>query len=144
MHATNYLENKLIDQIFRGRAYTFPTSLWLALFTVSPSDAGGGTEVSGGDYERFELPCDFSTFKSTQGTTADEDSSGTGGMTSNAIVIEYPTPSANWGTIVAIGIFDADTDGNMLFWGPLNASKTVNLGQLGPGFAEDALAVTCA
>ena len=32
---TNYFENKLIDQIFRGQAFSFPGTLYVALFTAA-------------------------------------------------------------------------------------------------------------
>ena len=52
--ASDYLENKLIDHLFRAGTFAKPTALWVALFTGAPGDAGGGTEVSGGSYAREE------------------------------------------------------------------------------------------
>ena len=37
---SDYLENKLIDQIFRGQAYSFPSTLYIGLLTSAPTDAG--------------------------------------------------------------------------------------------------------
>ena len=44
---SDYLEDKVLDHVFGGNAYTAPTTLYVALYTVAPSDTGGGTEVSG-------------------------------------------------------------------------------------------------
>ena len=45
---SDYLEDKVLDHGFGGTAYTAPTTLYVALYTVAPTDTGGGTEVSGG------------------------------------------------------------------------------------------------
>jgi len=45
---SDYYENKIIDHMLRGQAFTPPSTIYLALYTVAPTDAGGGTEVSGG------------------------------------------------------------------------------------------------
>lgn len=123
--ASNYLENKLIDQIFRNQTYTFPTTLYIALFTAAPSDTGGGTEVSGGNYARASVACSLANWAGTQSAGSTTASSGTGGVTSNNNVISFNTPNANWGTVTHFGIFDAVSSGNLMMWGPLSSSKAV-------------------
>ena len=49
---SDYLEDKVLDHVFGGNAYTAPSTLYVALYTVAPTDTGGGTEVSGGAYAR--------------------------------------------------------------------------------------------
>ena len=49
---SDYLEDKIIDHILRAQAFTPPATIYVGLFTAAPSDAGGGTEVSGGAYAR--------------------------------------------------------------------------------------------
>ena len=39
---SDYLENKVLDHILGNTAYTAPATLYFALFTSAPSDAGGG------------------------------------------------------------------------------------------------------
>jgi hypothetical protein len=138
---SNYLENELVDQIFRGRAFTFPTSLYCALFTATPSDTGGGTEVSGGSYARVNLAPSNSNWKGTGGEVTATDSTGTTGTSSNNVAITFAAPTANWGVITSFGIFDASTSGNLLFYGALTTSKTVNNGDAAPSFAIDALQI---
>ena len=48
---SDYLEDKVLDHVFGGVAYTQPTK-HVALYTVAPTDTGGGTEVTGGAYAR--------------------------------------------------------------------------------------------
>lgn len=123
---SDYLENKLIDALFRGGSYTFPTTVYIALFTAAPSDSGGGTEVSGSSYARVAVTCNATNWASTGGaTTTTNPSAGTSGTTSNNAVITFPTPSGSWGTITHVGIFDAATTGNLLFWGALTTSLAV-------------------
>jgi hypothetical protein len=134
---SDYLEVSLRNHIFRTATFAKPAGLWIALFTVTPSDvAGSGTEVTGGNYARASMgaPAD-ATWSAV---------SATDGLTDNIADITFPTPNANWGTIVAFGIFDAATAGNMLIWGPLTASKTVNNGDPAPKFVAGSLDITFA
>ena len=138
---TNYLENKIVDAMFRNIAYTWPTTLAIGLFTVAPSDTGGGTEVTGGSYARVSLNPLYSNWKGTGGETTNTPSTGTSGTTSNNSVITFPAPTANWGSIQAVGIFDATSGGNLLLYNNLTIPKTVNNGDSAPSFAIDALQV---
>jgi len=105
---SDYLENKVLDHVFSGNAYTAPT-LYVGLFTTATADDGTGTEVSGGAYARQTFT--MTTTNDTATTTA---------------AIEFPTATANWGTITHMAIFDAVTGGNMLAHGALTASKAIN------------------
>ena len=107
---TNYLENKLLDHFLGTTAYTMPSPVYVALFTVAPGDAGGGTEVTGGSYARQTAA--FSAASS--------------GATSNSGNIDFTgMPAA---TTVAIALFDASTSGNMLVHGTLTTNKTTDAG----------------
>lgn len=134
---SDYLENKLIDHLLRATAYTAPANTYVGLLTAAPSDAGGGTEVSGGSYARVSVASGTSAWTATQGGTSGA-SSGTGGTTSNAATINFATPSAGWGTVTHFGVYDASTGGNLLFYGALTASKVINSGD-SVSFAAGAL-----
>lgn len=140
---SDYLENKLIDHILRDQTWTKPSTIYVALFTAAPNDAGGGTEVSGGSYARVQVGPSLTAWEQTQGGTGAA-SSGTGGLTQNAAEITFPTPSANWGSITHFGIFDASSGGNLLFHGALTDAKTVNNGDPAPKFVAGALDITLA
>lgn len=108
---SNYTENKVLDHVVGKTSFTMP-STWLALFTVAPTDAGGGTEVTGGSYARV--------------ATAGADwSAASGGAITNANALTFPQATDNWGTIVAAALLDASSGGNMLIWGDLAVNKTV-------------------
>jgi len=109
---SDYLENKLLDHVLTNTAYTSPTTVYVGLYTVAPTDAGGGTEVTGNNYARESVSF----------------ASAVAGETSNDAEVEFGTPSATWGEVVAFGVFDADTAGNLLYWGDLTNAKTINTG----------------
>lgn len=123
---SDYLENKLVDQLFRGQSAPTTTTLYVALLTAAPSDSGGGTEVAGGSYARVAVTSSLANWAGTQSSGSTTASSGTGGQTSNNGAITFPTPSAGWGTVTHFGIYDAASGGNLLFWGSLTIAKTIN------------------
>ena len=136
---SNYLENNIIDYVLRGQTFTPPSTLYVGLFTSAPSDTGGGTEVSGGSYARVSLASSMINWAGTQGAGTTTASTGTSGTTSNNTVIAFPAPTANWGTITYVGLFDASTGGNLIIYGALATSKTVNNGDAAPSFQAAAL-----
>lgn len=113
---SDYLEDKVLKHVFANTAYTSPSSLYVALYTAAPTDAGGGTEVSGGSYARQAMAFSVSGSSPTTAT--------------NSGAVEFPTATADWGTIVAAAVFDASSSGNMLAWADLTTNKTVNTGDV--------------
>lgn len=109
---SNYLENKVLDHVFRNTAYTPPATVYLALFTAAPTDAGAGTEVSGAGYARQAV-----TFGAASG-----------GAIENSGAVSFTASGGNFGTVVAVALFDASTSGNMLAWKVIT-SAAVNDGQ---------------
>lgn len=105
MSFTNYLEDKVLNHVFGGTAYTAPTTLYVGLFTAAPGETGGGTEVSGSGYARQSAAMSVS---GTSPTEADNDAA-----------IEFPTATGNQGTISHAGVFDASTGGNLLAYAQL-------------------------
>jgi len=139
--ASDYLENKTVDHWFRTAVFLKPAGLWVALYTAAPTDAGGGTEVAGGGYARVALPPTDANWKGTHGTTSGP-SSGTSGSVSNAVPITFPAPTAIWGTVVAVGVLDAATAGNLLIWDTLATPRPIIANDPAPSFAVDALTIS--
>ena len=125
---SDYLENGLVDQIFRGQTAPTTSTLYIGLYTAAPSDTGGGTELSGSGYARVSVTSSLANWAGTQSTGSTTASSGTGGETSNNIDITFPEPTSSWGQVQAFGVFDASTGGNLLFHGSLTINKTINEG----------------
>jgi hypothetical protein len=108
---SDYAEKLLLDWLMTNGSATRPTAWYVALYTAAPSDAGGGTEVSGNGYSR-------------QSVTFDAATSGAG-TTSNTGAVTFTAAGGDWGTITHIGIHDASSGGNLLWHGSLTVSKTV-------------------
>lgn len=113
MSFSNYLETKVLAHTFSNTAYTSPSTVYVGLFTSSPSEDGSGTEVSGGSYARQSGA--FTTSGNTATTSA---------------AIEFPTATGSWGTITHIGIYDASSAGNLLAYAALTASKAIASGDV--------------
>jgi hypothetical protein len=116
-------------------------TVYAALYTVNPSDTGGGTEVTGGSYARVAITCSLANFAGTQAAASTAASSGAGGTTSNNNAVTFPAPTANWGVITGTALYDQPTGGNEIVWGALSVNKTVNNGDAAPSFAAAAFAL---
>ena len=133
-NASDHLENNLNDFLLRGQSFVPPATLHVALFTAAPSDAGGGTEVTGGSYARAAVTSSLANWAGTQSVGSTTASTGTGGATSNNNAITFPAPTANWGAVTHFGIFDAASGGNLWAWGALASTWTINNGNPAPRF----------
>ena len=124
---SNYLENALINATLRATTFTSPATVYVSLHTADPTDAGTGTEVSGGSYARKSASF-ASPSNGASATDAD---------------ITFDQATGNWGTITHIGIWDALTTGNLLYHTPLTTSKTIDTGDIFK-IASGSLTVTLA
>jgi hypothetical protein len=113
---SDFLENAILNATLNATTYTSPAAVYIGLFTSDPTDAGSGTEVSGGSYAR----------KAGTFTTA----SGTGGSVSTNAAVEFDQATASWGTITHFGLFDAISTGNLLYHGAFTASKAIDTGDI--------------
>jgi hypothetical protein len=111
---SNFLENALINATLRNTTYTSVATVYVSLWTSDPTDAGSGTEVSGGSYARTAV-----TFAAPSN-----------GVTTNSADVTFPTATASWGTVGWIGINDAATSGNLLYHSPLDTAKTIDSGDI--------------
>lgn len=119
-----------IAQCFKGGSsvtttVNFPTDGYLALFTVAPGrnastgELTGHTEVSGGGYARVNLKgtplSGGHYFNTTAGWSTDNQHM----VITNSVAIQFPMATASWGNVVAFGIYDDDTGGNLTMAGYL-------------------------
>jgi hypothetical protein len=111
---SNFLENALINATLRNTTYTSVATVYVSLWTSDPTDAGSGTEVSGGSYARTAV---------TFGAPAN-------GVTTNNADVTFPTATGSWGTVGWIGINDALTSGNLLYHTALDTSKQIDSGDI--------------
>ncbi len=126
--ASDYLENALINHLFRNVVLTAPTTCAVALFTTTPSDAASsGAELhTSGGYTR--LSASFGPALT--------------GSTANINALTFGPATTNWGSIVAFAVFDNITSGsgNMLIWNTMSA-VTVNSGD-SASFASGSLQIS--
>jgi hypothetical protein len=120
--ASDYLEDALLDHVLRNTAYTSPSAVYVGLFTEGDSAGDNndlleeGTltnEISGNGYARVAA-----TFSAASG----------GSITTSANVTFAAASGGDWGTITHIAILDAASAGNVLFYGTLTTSKTIQDG----------------
>lgn len=110
---SDYLETALLNAVLRNTAFSSPATVYVALYTVSPGEAGGGTEATGDAYARTAV-----TFAAPSG-----------GQCANSADVQFPTATGDgWGTIVAVGIVDAAAAGNVLYYGALGSSRVIGGG----------------
>ena len=144
---SDYFSNKLIDLVWRGRSFgmfVMPATMFARLFTTVPSNAGGGTEVSGAGYARPSIASSMAAWSGTQGDGTTTASTGTGGRISNNADLVFPGPGGDWGTVGWSGFNDAPSGGNLLFWVPLGSGKTISAGGPAPRFSAGSMGVTFA
>ena len=132
---SSYTEAALLNWI-KGTAFPgAPANLYVALFTTAPTDAAAsGVEVSGNAYARVAIA-------SSGWSAITDNGAGSGAVISNSGAVNFATPTpAGWGTVVAFALFDALTNGNMVFWATIT-SKVINAGDT-VTFAIGAITVT--
>lgn len=106
---SDYQGRALLDEAIGKTAYALPT-VSIGLYTTAPTDAAGGTEVSGGSYARVLATGLWNASASSAPVS-----------TSNSGNITFPAATADWGTVTAFGGFDAASAGNLLWWDYMGA-----------------------
>ena len=113
MSFSNTFETHVLDYLFTTGTVTRPTAWYLALHTSNPAEDDSGTEVSTGGYARQSV-----TF-TTSGDTA-----------SNSAAIEFPTATANYGTVSHVGVYTASSGGTLIAYAALSSSKAIETGDV--------------
>lgn len=126
------VEQKLLDHFLTDPAYTPPATMYLALSTTTPTEAGGNfTEPSTGSYARVSTAA--ADWSAASGTAP--------AVKTNTAVKTFPTATADWSSgsnMTYFGLFDASTAGNLLAFGLLGTAKPVLNGDTA-SFAAGAL-----
>jgi hypothetical protein len=124
--ATNYLERRILDFIFKGNSLSFASpgdNIYVGLATaVSAAETGSLTEATFTNYARQQVAA-------SGWTTIGDDSTDTQTAT-NASNVEFPASGGTTETITHVFVADALTSGNILFVGALDANKTIASGDI--------------
>ena len=143
---SDYLENKVVDAIFRGQPLPTISNIWVALTTTPVTDSNTGANITEfaatGSYARVQLTSNLNSWMGTnyaQGVA----SVGSNGTVSNNVAITFPAPTGNWGIANSFVLLDTATvgTGNTLFYGQLTQAKTINSGDADPTFSANTLQI---
>jgi hypothetical protein len=124
MPFVDVVDRALLDSFLADYA-----TLWVGYSTTTPAKAGtGATEPTDAAYARVNISADLTRTDST----IDNDSE-----------IAFPVATEDQGTVTYALIYDAETAGNLLWYGELTASKVVDSGDT-PRFAAGDVNITAA
>lgn len=100
MPMTHDLANKIANATLRNESYSSPATVYASLYSTAPTANTAGTEITGNGYSRQSM-----TFSApSEGGTA---------LSGN---VTFSCTGNNWPTVVAFGITDASTSGNIMFF----------------------------
>jgi hypothetical protein len=119
----NFYSQALLDFLLGDTSPSLPATWYAALFSVTPADTGGGTELSGSGYARIAVTNNTTNFPASSIV------SGVATKLTGTDITWGPASGSNWASAVAVGFYDASTGGNLGWWGPLNVAVTVDVGQ---------------
>ena len=131
--ASNYLENEVLDHVLGegARDYTPSTTLHIALFSGTASDVlaaleAGTNAATAGNWGYYEINT------GSYARTAVNFAEAAGGSATTSVDVTFPAATANYdntagsgSTVTCIAVVDADTSGNVLFYGQLDNSKEI-------------------
>lgn len=126
----------ILDSVFGSGA---PANIYLALMTAKGTNAQcdantNWVEVTGGSYARKQVVNNNTNFPAA--------SLAAGVATKLLHILQnFITPSADWGTVIALVAYDAVTAGTQVGWCDLNSNQTINNGNT-VTVAADALQIT--
>ena len=110
---SDYYEDKIIDHMLRGVAFTQPATIYVALFTADTGLEANNpsAEASGGSYAR-------------EAVTLSAASSGT---SANSAAVTFTTATGSWGTVsdYFLTTASAEDTGDMLLFGTFDASSPI-------------------
>jgi len=117
---SDYLEDEVLDHVFGGATYTPPATLYAQAYTATPSDSGGGTQITTNGHARVAITNNLTNFPAASG-----------GAKSNGTAITWGAASGgSWGDVAAVGFFDASSGGNLIGWSDVPAAKTIDDGDV--------------
>ena len=121
MPKSNYLANKFLDLMFGAQSYAGAGgTLYFGLFTSTPSSpTASGTELTIGSnsYARATLTNNLTNLPGASG----------GVKANGGSAVTWPTATGSWGVVQGVGVYDAASGGNLLFYASIS-SKTVDSG----------------
>ena len=135
---SDYTENKILSWLKGSTFPAAPATVYVGLFTTNPGDTGttggtsDGTEVTTsngtGGFSNYARVAITTTTQWGAIGSATGDSTGQQIQNSNQLPASGTAWTNNGGstvTITGVGIYDASTAGNLLFWIALTSSQAI-------------------
>jgi hypothetical protein len=121
--ASNYLENKVLDHVLKVTSYSQPSALFLALFTNTSTNAAANLEAG-------TLTDEVSRTGTAYARKSVTFAAASGGSSATSATVTFDAATANWGTVTHVAVMDGGDwgDNNVLFWGAVTTSKTIETG----------------
>ena len=117
MPASNYVKQGSLNFWLKSASVTQPSTLHVGLFTGDPGAGNlAGNEISGNGYARAAL------------TVGNVSIVGDYAQVANNAVVQFAAATGSGGTPTFFGVFDAQTSGNLLFYGALPTTFAVTAG----------------
>lgn len=118
MNISTFLRNKILDKTIGAVNFTSSPTLWIRLFSTDLTAAGTGTELANPSYAAKQIDNNLTNFPlSVDGAKA------------NAVRFDFAVAGENWTAIEAVGLFDAQTGGNLYFFENLAAPIAIETGE---------------
>jgi hypothetical protein len=130
---SSYLENKLLLNWLNASAFTFPATMYLALFTTLPVNGAGGTEATGGGYARLSVANNNTNWTVTTNSVTN--------ATAQTMFTASGPVSAS-APIVGFGYYDAASSGNLLWYAPVAVPAAITTSGQIPDFAIGTITIT--
>jgi hypothetical protein len=102
------LDTALLNATLLGNTFTGNATQYMSLYSVTPTGNTGGTELSGSGYSRQ--------------TSAFTVANNVATLSGNVV---FTASGGSWVPVVAAGIMDAPSAGNLLYFNTLPTAKTV-------------------
>jgi len=123
MSLTREAKDQILSKAFTEGALFDSESFWVGLWCSPIVDSFGTPinigEVTEDDYSRAEIPNNGTVFSEV----FEHD-------VRNNVEILFNEAQSDWGIITNVGIFDAETEGNLLFYGTLDTAREVVEGDI--------------
>lgn len=118
MGFTNFWRDIVLDELFGATDYTPEATYYFGLSTTAPADDGTNvTEPSGNGYARVSIANNATNFPAA-----------IDGVQDNGTEISFPQATGFWGTVTHFVLYNASTGGNLLAYGTLTTSKSIDSG----------------
>ena len=112
---TDYLEARLLNHLFGGSPYDFPTVLYFGYMVGTPGESGPGAEPNIGSYARVAIPNTTENFDITNNQ-----------IKTNKTEMVFPEATSNHGLVQALGVWDSPIAGNLLAYFPFNSPINIS------------------